>query len=78
MADIRVTVAVFKHKAVRIYDTRDHPIFFGPFFFHGNSDELVYNQFMSELSRHFTGEEHSGILSAITFRSPSRLFAVDI
>lgn len=90
LADIHVTVAVFKHKAVLKYDARDHPIFFGPFFFHGNCDELVYNQFMSELSRHFTREEqrtyfldqmkklHSGILSAITFRSPSRLFVVDI
>jgi hypothetical protein len=62
LADIHVTVAVFKHKAVRKYDTRDHPIFFGPFFFHGNCDELVYNQFMSELSRHLTREEQTNIL----------------
>jgi hypothetical protein len=45
LVDIHVTVAVFKHKAVRKYDTQDHPIFFGPFFFHGNCDELVYNQY---------------------------------
>ena len=90
LVDIHVTVAVFKHKAVRKYDTQDHPIFFGPFFFHGNCDELVYNQFMSELSRHFTREEQTNILfgsdeeAALRnsichiFRSPSRLFLVDI
>ncbi|KAK3095171.1 hypothetical protein FSP39_011012 [Pinctada imbricata] len=62
LSDIHVTVSVFKYLAVRRLDTDDHPIFFGPVFFHGNSHASIYHQFFSELSRHFTAEEQKHLI----------------
>lgn len=45
LADIHVTVAVFKHKAVLKYDARDHPIFSGLSFFM----EIVMNLYITSL-----------------------------
>ncbi|KAK7108117.1 hypothetical protein V1264_015910 [Littorina saxatilis] len=50
LSDVHVTCTVYKNLAVKNRTTKEHPIFFGPLFLHGDSDTDTYFLFFQRLA----------------------------
>ena len=64
LGECHVTLGVYKNLALVHRDTRNHPIFIGPLFIHGNSDFQTFHLFFAIIASHLVDSSSAPIIGS--------------